>query len=266
MAAEKTIAEDYIPLDTEEDSSDDPNYALEALKFGATKVAPTMAKAAVKAAPYAAKAAAAVAKGVGTVAYNIATSDGTAATVTRSALKKGTELVADATLKTFKAAATDDGLVGEAAREVIVKPLLKETGKFAAKAIAANVIPGGALAVSAIETGANFTPAIVRGELKQAVKEEGVKSVCKTLFPLVGMCLGGPLGAVIGYATATAMSHGGVNRKLEEDEKPLNRLRGWFGAKKDTDAKGGKRINKRKKSSLEMKRRMAYVRSFIRRK
>lgn len=251
---------------------DETNMALEAAKL-AGRTALATGKAAVKVAPVAAKAAATIApalvKGVVKVGKEIAFGDSTTAQVSRAAIGKGVQTAAKATFNVLDTAIHDDGIAGTAAREIIVKPLLKEGGKQIAKAAVASLIPGGSLAVSAADAASGMVNAKLRGaDLGTVAKEETAKSVASLLLPFIGGAAFGPPGFAIAALTAYSMRHGGVTRPLEKEEKAQlmenakNKVKrglfGWFSSSKDEDdkkeKKGGKRVNSRRKKTKTNKR------------
>lgn len=251
---------------------DETNMALEAAKL-AGRTALATGKAAVKAAPVAAKAAVtiapAIARGVLEVGKKLADKDSIAGKATRAAVENGVKLTAKATANVLDAALHDDGIAGTAAREIIVKPLLKEGGKKIAKEAVRTLIPGGNLAVSAADAASGMVNAKLRGaDLGTVAKEETAKSVASLLLPLVGGAAFGPPGFAIAALTAYSMRHGGVTRPLEKEEKAQlmenakNKVKrglfGWFSSSNDEDdkkeKKGGKRVNSRRKKTKTTKR------------
>ena len=259
-------------------TSDDEetNYALEAAKI-AGHTALATGNAAVKAAPVVAKAAATIApalvKGVVRVGKEIAVGDSLPAKVSRTAVGKGVQATAKAAMNVLDTAIHDDGVAGAAAREIIVKPILKEGGKIAAKTAVATLIPGGDLVVGAADVASGLVNAKLRGaDLGTVAKEETAKTVAGMLLPVLGGAAFGAPGIAAGMLLSYSMKKGGVTRPLDAEEKAQlvenakNKVKkglfGWFSSPADDKQekkKGGKRvISKRKKRKTTKRKQNLY--------
>lgn len=211
----------------------------------------------VAAAKLTAKLAPAIVKG----AYNVATGDRLVDKAAREVIKDGAKvgvgaakLVGKATINVLDLAANDDGIKGDAARAVV-----RGVAPAATKKIIKTVVPGGSLAVAAFEAAQDMYDG---ASLRDVAEKKAVSTVCSAVLPIVGFAFGGFFGA-----TAAKLAEPLVTKTITSTTRGIRSLRERWHSDKDKDKDtGGKRIRKRKQDFSSIQARMAYVRSFKKKK